>query len=247
MVSEQDMERIARLMLRGQDPQLVNGKWVATCAPDKTKSVSVFATSAVPDGQRLTQQQRQQRRQVNVTKPAATKRPTARKSVSVRTIAPNNQRSTEQRRVQQQGVAAMVQARGSRTMHAASVSASVPAGIAQQAPMRGPGAPMRGLTSANARQQGRTGAASSVKLSTRVQSMHAQVLSQPEARDAAEEIMAAKGWGALPADEQAMELLADRIDDILASKSRSRTARQRRHSKRSHHRYRDRQKHQEKH
>ena len=240
MVSVQDMERIALMIQRGgQDPQFME-KWVPKCAPRKTKSVSVFATSAVPDRQRLTQQLQQQRRQVNVTKPAAAKRPTARKSVSVRPIATSNQRSTEQRRVQQQGVAAMVQARGSRTMHAASVSASVPAGIAQQAPMRG-------LTSANARQLGSTGAARNVKLSTRVQSMHAQVLSQPEARDAAEEIMAAKGWGALPADEQAMELLADRIEDILASKNRSRTARQRRHSKRSHHRYQDRQKHQEKH
>ena len=230
MVSVQDMERIALMIQRGgQDPQLME-KWVATCAPRKTKSVSVFATSAVPDRQRLTQQLQQQRRQVNVTKPAATKRPTARKSVSVRPIATNNQCSTEQRRVQQQGVAAMVQARGSRTMHAASVSASVPAGIAQQAPMRG-------LTSANARQQRSTGEAHRVKLSEHVQNLHAQVLNDPEARRAAEEIMEAKGWNTLPADGQAMELLADRIDDILANKSRSRTARQRRRDKRSYHRH----------
>jgi len=173
MVSVQEMERIALMIQRGgQDPQLME-KWVATCAPRKTKSVSVFATSAVPDRQRLTQQLQQQRRQVNVTKPAAAKRPTARKSVSVRPIATNNQCSTEQRRVQQQGVAAiMVQARGSRTMHAASVSASVPAGIAQQAPMRG-------LTSANARQLGSTGAARNVKLSTRACPEHARTGAEP--------------------------------------------------------------------
>ena len=51
--------------------------------------------------------------------------------------------------------------------------------------------------------------------------------------------------GELPADEQAMELLADRIDDILANKSRSRTARQWRREKRSYHRYQDKLKNQE--
>ena len=137
-------------------------------------------------------------------------------------------------------MAAMVHARGSRTMCATNVSASVPAGIAQQAPMRG-------LTSANARQQRSTGAAHRVKLSEHVQNLHAQVLNDPEARHAAEEIMAAKGWNTLPADGQAMELLADRIDDILANKSRSRTARQRRREKRSYHRYQDKLKDQEKH
>ena len=86
-----------------------------------------------------------------------------------------------------------------------------------------------------------------MKPSTHVQSLHAQVLNHPEARDAAEEIMAVKGWSAPLADEQAMELLADRIDDILASKSRSHTARQQRRDKRSYHRNQDRLKHQEKH
>ena len=86
-----------------------------------------------------------------------------------------------------------------------------------------------------------------MKPSTHVQSLHAQVLNHPEARDAAEEIMAAKGWSTLPANEQAMELLADRIDDIMANKSRSRTARQRRREKRSYHRNQDRLKQQEKH
>ena len=51
----------------------------------------------------------------------------------------------------------------------------------------------------------------------------------------------------MPADEQAIELLADRIDDILANKSRSRTARQRRRDRRSYHRYQNKMKDQEKH
>ena len=37
----------------GQGPQLMDGKWVATCAPNKTKSGSVFATSVVSDRQPL--------------------------------------------------------------------------------------------------------------------------------------------------------------------------------------------------
>ena len=106
---------------------------------------------------------------------------------------------------------------------------------------------MRGVTSANAGQQRSTGAAHRVKLSEHVQNLHAQVLNHPEARDAAEEIMATKGWSTLPADGHEMELLADRIDDILANKSRSRTARQRRREKRSYHRNQDRLKQQEKH
>ena len=126
---------------------------------------------------------------------AATQRPTARKSVSVRPIAANIQCSTKQRRVQQHGVAAMVQARGSRTMRATNTCERItPVGTAQQAPKRG-------LTSANARKQRSTGAAHRVKPSTHVQSLHAQVLNHPEARDATEEIMAAKGWNTLPAGQ----------------------------------------------
>ena len=44
-------------------------------------------------------------------------------------------------------------------------------------------------------------------------------MGHPESRNAAQSIMPSKGWKQLPNDPQALDLLSDRIDDIISSAS----------------------------
>ena len=124
---------------------------------------------------------------------------------------------------------AIVAASGSVANRVANAKACAPVDAAQQAPKSG-------STCANARQQRNANVKRGDTISARARDLQTQIMGHPESRNAAQSIMASKGWTQLPNDPQALDLLSDRIDDIISSKEKSRASRQRLHEKRSYYR-----------